>query len=155
MNRNKLAASVLALVFGLPVMATAQERHLKKSDLPPAVQRTVDEQSRGATIRGYSSETEEGQLEYEVEMTVGGRARDVTIAPDGSVIEIEEQVVLDSLPGAVRQALGSRAGKGTITSVESITKHGTLVAYEAHVRLGGKRSEIQVGPNGQPLSHEE
>lgn len=72
-----------------------------------------------------------------------GHSRDVAIAPDGSVLEVEEQVALDSLPAAVQEGLHKNTGAGTITRVESITKHGTLVGYEAQVRTGGKRSEVQ------------
>jgi hypothetical protein len=68
----------------------AQERRVKRSQLPPAVQKTVTEQSAGATIRGYSREVENGQTEYEVELTLQGHSKDVSIAPDGSVLEIEE-----------------------------------------------------------------
>ena len=39
--------------------------------------------------------------------------------------------------------------------VESITKHDKVVAYEAQVITNGKRSEVQVGPDGKPLDHEE
>jgi len=46
-------------------------------------------------------------------------------------------------------------GGGKIGKVESITKQGKVVAYEAHVTTNGKRSEIQVGPDGRPLAHEE
>lgn len=133
----------------------AQEKHLKRSDLPPAVQETADAQSAGATVRGYSSEMEGGKVEYEVQLTVNGHSKDVSIAPDGSILEIEEQVVLNSLPAAVREGLLKGAGAGTIGRVESLTKHGTLVAYEAQVHTGTKRSEVQVGPDGKPLPHEE
>jgi uncharacterized membrane protein YkoI len=119
------------------------------------VQKTVDEQTKGATVRGYASETDGGQLTYEVETTLHGHSRDVSIAPDGSVLEIEEEVAPESLPNAVRAALQKYAAAGTITKVESLTKRGTLVAYEAQVRSGGGRSEIQVGPAGQPLAHKE
>jgi hypothetical protein len=135
--------------------AWAQEKHVKRSDLPAAVQKTVAAQSKGATIRRYMSEEEGGQQEYEVEMTVHGRSRDVTIAPDGSVVEVEEQVALRSLPAAVRDSLVKKARPGRITKVESLTKQGTLVAYEAQVRTRTKRSEIQVGPRGQTLAHAE
>jgi hypothetical protein len=135
--------------------ASAQDKQLKRSDLPPAVQKTADEQSAGATVRGYSSESEDGQLEYEVALTVHGHNRDVTIAPDGTLLEIEEEVALDSLPAAVRAGLLKAAGAGKIGEVESLTKHGALVAYEAQVRTGTKRSEVQVGPDGKPLAHEE
>src|SRR5437899_9617715 len=59
-----------------------KEKHLKHADLPAAVRRTADEQSKGATVKGYSQETENGSVEYEVEMTVNGHSRDVSIATD-------------------------------------------------------------------------
>jgi len=71
------------------------------------------------------------------------------------VIEVEEEVSLEALPAAVREGLLQKAGKGKIGKVESITKHGTLVAYEAQVRSGARHSEIQVGPDGKPLDHKE
>jgi Flp pilus assembly protein TadG len=135
--------------------AAAQDKRLTKSDLPVAVQRAADEQSKGATVRGYSSETENGQLQYEVAMTVNGRGRDVTFAADGSLLEIEQEVRIDSLPAAVQSGLQKLAGAGHITKVESLTKRGALVAYEAQVRTGTKRSEVQVGPDGRRLAHEE
>jgi hypothetical protein len=135
--------------------AQEKEKKLKRSDLPAAVQKTVDQESQGATIRGYSSETDNGQLVYEVEMRVRGHGRDVLIGADGSVMEIEEEVALDSLPTPVREGLKHLVGRGRITKVESLTKHGAIVAYEAQVRTGTKRSEIQVGPDGKPLAHPE
>lgn len=147
--------AVVALACTIATRASAQEKHLNRSDLPAAVQKTADAQSAGATVRGYSSETEDGQLEYEVAMTVHGHGRDVSIAPDGSVLEIEEEIALDSLPASVRAGLQQKAGSGKIVKVESLTKHGTIVAYEARVRTGTTRSEVQVGPDGKPLAHEE
>ena len=40
-------------------------------------------------------------------------------------------------------------------SIESITKRSRLVAYEAKVLTGTKKTEVQVGPDGKPLDHEE
>ena len=140
-----------AFAFGLP----AQEKHLKKSDLPAAVQKIADQQSQGATIRGYGSEMEDGKLQYEVSLTVDGHTKDVAIAPDGTINEIEEQVFLDKLPSSVRDALQKKAGSGKITKIESLTKHGHLVAYEAQVNAGSKKSEIQVAPDGGALTHPE
>lgn len=64
-------------------------------------------------------------------------------------------MALDSLPAPVRAGLVQGAGKGTIIKVESLTKHGAIVAYEAQVRTGPKRSEVQVGPDGKPLAQEQ
>lgn len=149
------AVPLFIVTFVVASRTEAQERRVKRSDLPPAVQKTADEQSAGAKVRGYSTEVENGQVEYEVAMTVRGHGRDVTIAPDGSVLEVEEEVALDSLPEAVRTGLRQLAGSGKITKVESLTKHGALVAYEAQVRTGARRSEVQVGADGKPLAHPE
>jgi hypothetical protein len=155
MRLRQCAISTLVMIGVAAAAASAQEKRLQRSDLPTAVQKTADEQSKGAVVRGYSSETENGQLQYEVAMTIHGHGRDVSISADGMILEIEEQVALDSLPAAVRAGLEKKAGSGKIMKVESLTKHGTLVAYEAQVRTGTKRSEVQVGPDGKPLAHEE
>jgi len=135
--------------------ASAQEKKIKRSDLPPAVEKTVAAQSEGATIKGFSTEKEKGQTLYEMEMTVNGHSKDITMAPDGSIVEIEEQVALDSLSADVKAGLQAKAGKGKILKVESLTKKGKLVAYEAKVDTSGRKSEVQVGPDGKPLDHEE
>jgi hypothetical protein len=135
--------------------ASAQEKKIKRSDLPPAVEKTVAAQSQGATIKGFSTEKEKGETFYEAEMMVNGHSKDVLIAADGTVVEVEEQVALDSLSADVKAGLQVKAGKGKILKVESLTKKGKLVAYEAQVETNGKKSEVQVGPDGKPLDHEE
>ena len=143
------------IALSLSTILLAQEKKIQRSDLPPAVEKTVAAQSQGATIKGFSTEKENGQTYYEAEMTVSGHSKDVLIDPTGAIVEVEEQVALDSLPAAVKDGLQAKAGKGKIQKVESITKHDKLVAYEAQVNTGGKKSEIQVGPEGKPLDHEE
>ncbi len=154
MNTNYLVALVASGLL-LAGTASAQEKKIKRSDLPPAVEKTVAAQSAGATIRGFSTEKEKGQTLYEVEMTVNGYSKDMTMGADGSIVEIEEQVALDSLSPEVKAGLQAKAGKGKILKVESLTKKDKLVAYEAQVDTNGKKSEVQVGPDGKPLDHEE
>src|SRR5260370_13066082 len=154
-NTNLRATEILVLALSLTLVVPAQEKRLKKSDLPPAVQKTADEQSQGAIVKGYASEKEKGRVQYEVELMANGHTKDVTISRDGSVLEIEEEVSFDALPEAVRQGLQREAGTGKIGKVESITKRGSLVAYEAQVTTAGTRSEVQVGPDGRALAHPE
>jgi hypothetical protein len=73
----------------------------------------------------------------------------VLIDSTGAVVEIEEEVAIASLPAAVKARLEKQAGHGKIGMVESLTKNGAFVGYEAHVRNGKNRSEIKVGPDGQ------
>jgi uncharacterized membrane protein YkoI len=151
MTIQKLALFAAVLVTA----AFAQEKKIQRTDLPPAVEKTVAAQSQGATIKGFSQEVENGQTLYEAELTVNGHSKDISIDATGSIVEVEEQVALDSLPATVKAGLQSKAGSGKITKVESLTKHDKIVAYEAQVHTAGKKSEVQVGPEGKPLDHEE
>jgi len=153
----KTNQKICLLVASLVVVgsAFAQEKKIKRSELPAAVEKTVVEQSKGATIRGFSEEKEKGQTTYEAEMLLNGHTKDVLIDANGVVLEIEEQVNLQAVSAEVQAGLQAKAGKGKITKIESITKKDKLVAYEAHVVTDGKKSEVQVGPDGKRLDHEE
>ncbi len=151
MSIRNLSIALLALA---PALA-AQESKITRAALPPAVERAVAQQSQGATIHGFSKEVEHGQTTYEVELTVAGHAKDVTMDSTGAVIEVEEEVKLDSLAPAVQQAIKAQAGTATLGRVERLSKGGKVVAYEAHFTVNGKRQEAQVGPNGEKLEHEE
>lgn len=153
--KNYCVAALAAGLLFLAGNASAQEKKIKRSDLPAAVEKTVAAQSTGATIRGFSTEKENGQTLYEAELTVNGHSKDISMTADGSIVEIEEQVALDSLPAEVKAGLQAKAGNGKILKVESLTKKDKLVAYEAKVETNGKKREIQVGPDGKPLDHEE
>jgi hypothetical protein len=123
---------------------------MKMENLPPAVQKTVQEQSKGATVLGLSKEVEHGKTFYEVELKVNGHNRDVLIDPSGSIVEVEEAVPLDSVPAAVKGALEKHAGKGKILGVESVAKDNSIIAYEAKIKTAGKTSEVRVTPDGAP-----
>lgn len=151
----KLALTAALTTVSFATISFAQEKKIQRADLPPAVEKTVAAQTQGATIKGFSTEKENGQTLYEAETTVNGHSKDITIDAGGAVVEIEEQVALDSLPAAVKDGLQAKAGTGKILKVESLTKHDKLVAYEAKVQSAGKKTEIQVGPDGKPLDHEE
>ena len=146
----------IAILIGLFLtgIGAAQEKKIKRSDLPPTVEKTVAAISKGATIKGFSEETENGKTTYEVEMLVNGHTKDVEMDPSGAVLEIEEEVAMDSLSANVKAGLTAKAAGGKILKVESLTKNGKLVAYEAKVETAaGKRSEIRVGPDDKPLDH--
>lgn len=150
---RKVLLGVCCIAFC--TMGYAAEKPISRAQLPAAVQKTADLQSKGATVKRFVTDNEDGHLEYEMQMVVSGHSKDVSIAPDGRLLEVEEQVDVNRLTPGVQAGLKNKAGQGTITKVESITKNGKLVAYEAQVRTNGRHSEVQVGPNGESLSHEE
>ena len=156
MKQNiKLSIALVAIALATCSVAVAQEKKLKREQLPPAVEKTVARESQGATINGYSTEIENGKRLYEVQLTVDGHSKDISMDKNGNILEVEAEVAMDSLPTTVQDGLRKAAGAGTIGKIESLTKGDKLVAYEAHIKTGAKRSEIQVGPNGEKLAHPE
>jgi uncharacterized membrane protein YkoI len=155
--KQNIRISIVSVVIALATfsVAVAQEKKLKREQLPPAVEKTVARESQGATINGFATEVENGKRLYEVELTVDGGSKDISMDKNGNILEVEAEVAMDSLSAAVQDGLRKAAGAGTIGKIESLTKNGKLVAYEAHVKTGTKRSEVQVGPNGEKLAHPE
>ena len=148
-----MSTSIIYLALPALLVASgvsAAEKRVKMESLPPAVQKTVQEQAKGATIRGLSIEIEDGKTFYEAELKVNGHNKDVLIDPSGAVVEVEEEVALDSLPAAAKDAIQKHAAKGKIMLVESVSKNDALVAYEAKIKTAGKTSEIAVKPDGSP-----
>src|SRR3984885_9601473 len=148
---NVLTTTILVAIASVSIA----EQRITRSDLPAPVQKTADAQGAGATVVGYAKDVEKGNLKYEVQLMVAGYTKDLTIDPQGNLLEVEEEVQPDALPASVLGSLRTRAGKGRITKIESLMKHGKIVAYEAQVATGKTQSEIQVGSDGQKLDHEE
>lgn len=144
-----------AIVISGALAAGGQEKKIESSSLPAVVRKTVQEQSRGAIIKGYSVDVEHGRKVYEAEMVLDGHSKDIEIAQDGTLNEIEEEIAWAQLPARVRTALSVKAAASRIVKVEALTKGGKLVAYEAATMTGSRKGEIQVGPQGEALMHEE
>jgi hypothetical protein len=155
MKIQQITGVSLLTALLIATASIAQERKIKRSDLPPAVEATVAAESEGATIKGFSVEKEDGKIFYEAEMVINGHSKDILMDVNGAIVEVEEEVAIGDLPAEVKTGLLARVGNAKITKVESLTKKGQLVAYEAHTLKDGKKSEVQVGPDGKPLAHEE
>ena len=143
--RNTFAiasGSVLTLLFWTGI-ARASENRVNYEDLPPAVQKTAQRESQGATVWGYSKEVGNGKIEYEVEMIVAGKSRDVSIDPSGKVIEVEQQVALEDAMAAIRK----EAKGDSIRKVEEV-KSDAEAAYEGQILSNGKHREIRVHFDG-------
>lgn len=149
--RVSLAAVLLSgALLAQATSAQVSETKVTLQDLPAAVQQAVKETSKRATLRGLSKEVKDGVTLYEVEMTVNGRTRDVTIDGDGRIVMVEEQTTLSDIPPAARAAIEKAVGDGKLVLVEKVTK-GETTFYEGHVTKGSKAFEVKVGADGKPV----
>ena len=147
--RSIFIVIVAAAVFLGSIFAV--EKKIGAKDLPPAVQKAVPRQTKGAEIKGYNQETEKGKTFYEVETMLNGKSRDLLFDASGALVEVEEEIALDSIPSAAKAAIQKRAANGKVNKVESVTR-GQSVSYEAEITSKtGKRSEVAVQADGSPM----
>ena len=139
--------AIAALVVCLGTISAA-EKKIGPQDLPPAVQKAVSGETKGAEIKGYNRETEKGKIFYEVETVLNGKGRDLLFDASGALVEVEEEIAFDNIPSAAKAAIEKRAANGKVNKVESVTK-GQSVSYEAEITSkAGKRSEVAVKADG-------
>lgn len=83
------------------------EEEISLDSLPPAVrqgfqqavQKTISEPNKGVTVKSYKKDVPNKKLEaYEVEMITNGRSKLVVIDLQGGILEVDEDLSLDSLP---------------------------------------------------------
>jgi uncharacterized membrane protein YkoI len=146
MRIHRLSLAAVVMAFAVAGVAAAGDKKIQAKDLPPAVQKAVQEQTKGATIKGYSTETEDGKTMYEVETLVNGHTRDLLFDATGALVSAEEATAVDAVPAPVKAALEAR---GKVLSIETITK-GKTILYEGVVQKNGKKTEVVVDADGKP-----
>src|SRR5438045_1035385 len=131
-----------------PSKKAASPSHVDLSKLPPAVRATIDAETKNATVKHVSKETEKGKVQYEVETTVNGKSRDFLVDPSGKLLEVEEGIELSAAPAAVQEALKAR---GKTLKLETVQRNGTRT-YEAQVQgKSGKKSSVALDAQGKPI----
>src|SRR5689334_19175831 len=150
-RQNGFMKTVTVCLTLAVLAASAGERSIPREKLPAAVQKTVDEQSKGAIVAGFSRETEGGKTFYEAELKVNGRTKDVLMDPEGKVVTVEEEVPIDSAPAPVKAGFEKRAAGRKIVLVESITTDQGIIAYEAHIKTFLRTIEVKLSPDGSPM----
>lgn len=129
------------------VLAAAKTLQLK--DLPPAVQKTVQDNLKGGEIKNIGKETEHGVAQYEVESILNGKHRDFNVDTKGNLVVIEEETSIDAVPAAAKATIMKKVGTGTLGVVETFTKPGSETMYEAAWKdKAGKKHEILVKADG-------
>jgi uncharacterized membrane protein YkoI len=102
----KLTAFLVAVIFTLiccggetpdaPQSAEKQakpglKKSLAKNDLPAPVRATLEKESAGCTVEEIEKETEDGKVEYEIEIDCNGKEYELEIAADGKLLEKEAE----------------------------------------------------------------
>ncbi len=117
-----------------------------RTALPSAVLSAFKSAYPAAVIKHTSKEQEGGKTVYEIESLDRGVNRDLLYAPDGTVIECEEQIRETDLPTPVAEAVKRLYPHATIAKAERTTRGDTL-QYDLALR-GAPRAEVSLLPDG-------
>lgn len=141
----------LTIVFAISALtgAAAAANKLTLKDLPPAVQKTVQETATGSEITSIVKEREKGVSQYEVETMLNGKHRDFEVDSKGVLLVVEEETALDNIPAPAKAGILKKVGDGKLGVVETVTKPGTETMYEAaYTTKAGKKAEVLVKADG-------
>ena len=139
---------VLFTVVAISSLAGAAAKGLQVKDLPARVQKTVQDQTKGAEIKNIAKEVEKGVTQYEVETLVNGKHRDFYVDAKGGLVVVEQEVAIDSIPAAAKAAIEKKLAGGKLGMVETVTK-GDIVLYEAaFTSKAGKKGSVLVKADG-------
>lgn len=159
MNRKHLKLFCTVVVVGvIACVVTYADRH-RQPCLPPAVKAALDVLYPDAEIEEAEVEKESLKV-YEVELEHNGREVELTIAPDGTILEVETEIPLEDLPEAVAQAIAQAAQGATIKEVDKEVSYAVLklvkldqpqTSYEAELDKDGAECEIEFAADGTIL----
>jgi hypothetical protein len=163
MKASKWQAGCILVVVVVVLVAWAGAGKHKEVSLPGPVKAAIEALYPQATIEESELE-EEGIKVYEVELEQEGKEVELTIAPDGTVMEKESEVALSDVPAAVQAAI-VRAAEGA--EIDEVTEEVTYwvvtlkkleapqTTYEAEVIKDGKETEIEVGADGSIVENDD
>ncbi len=107
-----------------------------------------------AAIGACKAEREHGKDLFEVKLTkASGDKVEVDVAPDGTILQIEEKIAVDALPDTVKKAFAARYPKAKPTGAERQTA-GKDVHYEIAFQSDKGRKEATFSSDGSFLEEE-
>jgi hypothetical protein len=144
--------AAFAVLGVLSFAATAQEK-VEADKLPQKVKDSLKARFPGYTVTQATKELENGQVVYDVEMTVGGKKTEMDCQEDGTVIDIQIEVDAKELPAAGVTAIKAKYPGSTIKEVGEILvvkdKKETRDHFEVMIETADKKAvEVTVKLDG-------
>jgi uncharacterized membrane protein YkoI len=139
---------IITVGMALAALAFCADKKLALKDLPPAVQKTIQDEAKGAEIKNIGKETEHGMAQYEVETMLNGKHRDFNVDTKGTLMLVEEETTIDSIPAAAKAAILKKVADGKLGMVELFKRGGETMYEAAYTAKNGKKHEVLVKADG-------
>jgi hypothetical protein len=155
------------IVIGLCITAAVMlstaafgEKGEKKCSLPAAVEAAVKALFPKAVV-DESKMDKESVKTYEVDVKDGNEESEITVAEDGTVLDVDSDETMDTVPAAVAAVIKAQNAevKEVVKEVEyaqlKVVKLGTPVtSYEAEIIKDGEKTELKIAADGTILKQE-
>jgi len=150
----RLVASVVMFAI-LACAATAQEK-IEADKLPQKVKDAVKARFPGHAITQATKELENGEVIFDIEMTVGGKKHEMDCKEDGTIVDIQNEIDAKDLPPAALNAIKAKYPGSTIKEVGEILvvkdKKETRDHFEVIIETADKKEmELTVSLDGSKI----
>jgi len=151
---NGLVVFAGLTVFVLAAVARADEEKVPLDKVPKAVLDGVKARFPDATLVSAEKEKEGDKTTYEIAIKNKDQKIEVTLTPDGKIVEMENEIAAKDMPKVVMKALETKYPQATYKLVEEVIKvkdgEEKLEYYEVLlVTAEKKKLEVLVSPKGK------
>lgn len=134
----------------------------KQVKLPDAVTAAIKALYPDGKIEEAKKETEDGVMVYEVEVEQADTEVELTVTPDGTVIEEEQEITVTDLPAAAQQAVSGATVKEVSKEITYYSIKDKMLeklavpelSYSAEVEKDGKVTEMEFKADGTVVKEE-
>jgi hypothetical protein len=160
---KRMATIAITLVLCASVLAAddkeKKDAKISLDKVPKAVMDAIKVRFPDAEIRSVEKEEEDGKVIYDVELKHKGRKYEMDIQEDGTILEIEKEILSKDVPEAVTKAVEARYPKSTIKEVMEVNtvkdKKETPDHYEVTLETAEKKTvEVIVSLDGKSVKTE-
>ena len=155
-----LSVGAVVVLLLLTMAATADDQAkkieiIKLEEAPKAVRDAIEGRFPGAKVSTTERETENGKVNFEVNLTHKDRKYEMHIQEDGTIKAIEKEINLKDVPEAVLKALKDKYPDAMIQGGMEVSKvkdkKETPDHYLISVKIGDKKKEIAVSLDGETV----
>jgi hypothetical protein len=126
---------------------------VKLEDAPKEVRDAIEGRFPGATVSTTEKETEDGKVDYEVNLKHKDRTYELHLQADGTITAVEKEIRLEDVPAAILKAVKDKYPDAALQDGMEVhkikDKKETLDHYLVAVKIGDKRKEIPVSLDGK------
>jgi hypothetical protein len=132
--------------------ASAQDRPLRKTDLPKAVIDAFEKNYAAVKEPNFAEKIRDKKAFFQATYNDNGKKFQVLYAGDGTLIEKEEQVAMTDVPQAAIDAIKKDYPKADIRNADKVMKpDGGVIGYDVDITDGMDRWELLIDASGKNL----